>query len=64
MSDVVYATESFAVGVDGSTVWVEAGTSHPVDAPVVKVRPELFTAEAPDGDEQPEQSKRRGGRRG
>ncbi len=43
----VYAVESFAVGVDGATVWVDAGTPFAPDHPVVQAHPDAFTAEQP-----------------
>ncbi len=38
----VRVLNSVAVGLDGRSVWLEAGEEYPVDATIVKARPELF----------------------
>lgn len=48
----VYVSESTAVGLDGSTLWLEAGTEYAADHPAVKAHPDRFTSDAPDAEVQ------------
>lgn len=43
----VYVIDSTAVGVDGATVWLEAGAEFASTDAVVKAHPNMFTADAP-----------------
>lgn len=54
----VYAIESAAVGVNGATVWIEAGTEFATTDAVVKAHPGKFTADVPEVEEPVRRTKR------
>lgn len=59
---VVFVIDSAAVGVDGGTVWLEAGAEYASTDAVVKAHPDKFTAETPDApaEEAPKRATKRG----